>query len=197
MNPVSWRVMEESVNRVQERLRKVAALLAEAGVPYAVVGGNAVAAWVSRVDELAVRNTRDVDILLRRDDFPAAKSALEKAGFHYRRVASLGQATGLDVFLESPSGSIRDAIHVIWANEPVLPDSPEPAPDPSSAEESSGISLISLESLLRMKLTAFRDKDRMHLRDLIEVGLIGNQHLAGLPLMLAERLQMVLETPGG
>lgn len=42
---------------------------------------NAVAAWVSRVDESAVRNTQDVNILLRRADFDRAKKALEAAGF--------------------------------------------------------------------------------------------------------------------
>ena len=42
-------------------------------LPYAVVGGNAVAAWVSRVDQAAVRNTQDVDIVLRRADLAAAR----------------------------------------------------------------------------------------------------------------------------
>ena len=48
---------------------------------------NAVAAWVSRVDEAAVRNTQDVDIVLRRTDLPAARTALAQAGFVYRRAA--------------------------------------------------------------------------------------------------------------
>jgi hypothetical protein len=39
------------VEKVRERLRRAAAALEAAGVPYAVAGGNAVAAWVSRVDE--------------------------------------------------------------------------------------------------------------------------------------------------
>ena len=54
------------------------------------------AAWVSRVDETAVRNTRDVDILLRREDLPAATDAMEAAGFLYRDVANL------DIFLDRP-----------------------------------------------------------------------------------------------
>ena len=59
-----------AVNRVERLLRKVAGALDAAGVPYAVVGGNAVAAWVMTVDEGAVRATKDVDILLRRADLP-------------------------------------------------------------------------------------------------------------------------------
>jgi len=33
-----------------------------------MAGGNAVAAWVARVDRAAVRNTQDVDLLVRRSD---------------------------------------------------------------------------------------------------------------------------------
>ena len=63
---VSWERMIRAVEKVRDRLRRAVAALKKAGVPYAVAGGNAVAAWVSRVDEAAVRNTQDVDILLRR-----------------------------------------------------------------------------------------------------------------------------------
>jgi hypothetical protein len=48
------------VEKVRDRLRRAVAALETNGVPYAVAGGNAVAAWVSRVDEAAVRNTQDV-----------------------------------------------------------------------------------------------------------------------------------------
>lgn len=60
------------IERVRERLHRTAATLGKAEVPYAVIGGNAVAEWVGRVDEGAVRFTRDVDILLRREDLDAA-----------------------------------------------------------------------------------------------------------------------------
>src|SRR5260370_21368909 len=84
---------------------------------YGVAGGNAVAAWVSRVDEAAVRNTQDVDILLRRRDLPAAKAALAKAGFVYRH------AKGLDMFLDGPAAKARDALRLVFAAEKVKPDS--------------------------------------------------------------------------
>src|SRR5205085_11739888 len=122
LGPVSLERMERAVEKVQERLLRAAAALERAGVAYAVVGGNAVAAWVSRVDEAAVRNTRDVDLLLRRTDFEAAKNTLERAGFVYRRVASLGQPSGLDLFLDGPNASARDAIHILFASEKVRAD---------------------------------------------------------------------------
>ena len=60
--------MIRAVEKVRARLNRAVAALESAGIPYAIAGGNAVAAWVSRVDEAAVRNTQDVDILLRRED---------------------------------------------------------------------------------------------------------------------------------
>ena len=108
---VSWERMIRAVEKVKERLRRAAAALEAAKIPYAVVGGNAVAAWVSRVDEAAVRNTQDVDILLRRDDLPATKAALIKAGFVHRHTA------GLEMFLDGPSASVRDAVHIVFAAE--------------------------------------------------------------------------------
>src|ERR1041385_6913480 len=92
--PVSWARMIRAVEKVRDRLLRAVRALEAAGVPYAIVGGNAVAAWVSRVDESAVRNTRDVDILLRRTDLDAATAALQAAGFIHRHSAMLGQAGG-------------------------------------------------------------------------------------------------------
>src|SRR3954454_21230086 len=73
--------MERAVAKVRERLLRATAALNQAGIPYAVVGGNAVASWVATVDEGAVRNTRDVDLLVRRADLDAVTKALEAAGF--------------------------------------------------------------------------------------------------------------------
>ena len=82
-----WERMERAVEKVKERLRRVTQSLNAAGVPYAVVGGLAVQAWVAQVDEAAVRNTRDVDLILNRGDLARAKTALKAAGFVFRRVA--------------------------------------------------------------------------------------------------------------
>lgn len=53
--------MSNAIDQVKDRLERAVNALGSAGVRYAVIGGNAVAAWVSRVDESVVRNTRDVD----------------------------------------------------------------------------------------------------------------------------------------
>src|ERR1041384_3250189 len=121
--PVSWPRMIRAVEKVRDRLLRAARALEAAGVPYAIVGGNAVAAWVSEVDESAVRNTRDVDILLRRADLDRAKEALAKAGFVYRHVKSI------DMFLDGPGARARDAVHVLFAGEKVRQDDPVETPD--------------------------------------------------------------------
>jgi len=195
--PVSWPRMMRAVEKVRDRLLRAVKALEGADVPYAVAGGNAVAAWVSRVDEAAVRNTRDVDILLRRSDLEAAKSALEAAGFLYRRVSNLGQPGGLDLFLDGPEASARDAVHIVFASEKVRADSPAPSPDVTEVEPADHFRLVTLNGLLRMKLTAFRDKDRTHIRDLIDVGLVDASALTGLEPELSRRLQQILDTPEG
>lgn len=46
-----------------------------------MVGFNAVATWVSEADESEARSTRDVDILLQREDPESVTEALSAAGF--------------------------------------------------------------------------------------------------------------------
>jgi len=189
--------MEEGVEKVRRRLTRAANALRAAGVTYAVADENAVAAWVSRVDAAAVRNTRDVDILLRPPDFERARSALEAAGFVYRRVASLGKGGAMDVFLDGPEAKVRDAVHILWAGERAVPEALEPNPELLRTETTESFELIPLEDLVRMKLVSFRDKDRVHLRDLASVGLIDRHWPGKFPPVLAQRLQVILETPEG
>ena len=197
LSPVSWTRMNAAVEAVRRRLLRAAGALDAAGVPYAVVGGNAVAAWVSRVDETAVRNTRDVDLLLRRADLPAATAALEAVGFQHRRVASLGQAGAMDVFLDGPESRVGDAVHIVFAGERTRPDQPEPNANIEEGEAVDDFRLVTLEALVRMKLSAFRDKDRVHLRDLLGVGLIDVKWSTRLPEALRLRLEEILADPEG
>ncbi len=188
---VSWERMVRAVERVKQRLLRASAALDKAGVPYAVAGDNAVAAWVSRVDEAAVRNTQDVDILIARSHFSQAVAALASAGFVYRHAA------GLDMFLDAPQAKARDAVHLVFAGEKVRPGYPLPAPDVQESEATPTFRLLALDALVRMKLTSYRDKDRTHLRDLIDVGLLDATWLQRLPPELSPRLQQLLDTPDG
>ena len=191
LHEFSWERMIRAVEKVRERLLRATAALEKNGIPYAVVGGNAVAAWVARVDESAVRNTQDVDLLLRREDLDAATAVLAQAGFIRRRVA------GIELFLDGPQAKARDALHVVLAREKVRPEYVLAAPDVSESEQAASYRVLSLEALVRMKLTSFRDKDRTHLRDLLDVSLIDATWCQRLPAELAARLQVLIDTPDG
>ena len=187
----SWERTLRAVDLVKSRLLRVTAALENAGIAYAVVGGNAVAAWVGRVDLSAVRFTQDVDVLIRRADLDATKAALQTVGFSYRHAA------GIDMFLDGPDAKARDAVHVVYSGERVRPDYVIPAPNVIESEASESFRVLRLDALIRMKLTSFRDKDRTHLRDMIGVGLLDESWRANLPEELALRLQILLDTPDG
>ena len=71
------------------------------------------------------------------------------------------------------------------------------APDVDEMKMTATGRMLSLEALLRMKLTSFRLKDRVHVLDLIEVGLVDASWCVRLPAELAKRLQELLDNPDG
>lgn len=189
MGPEILDRMERAVAKVRERLLRATAALNSIGVPYAVVGGNAVASWVATVDEGAVRNTRDVDLLVRRDDLPAVTAALEQAGFVG------GELMDVVMFRDGPQGKPSEAVHLLFSGEKTRPDHLLPAPDIQTIDDPANFRVITLEPLVEMKLMSNRDKDRTHVRDLIGVGLIDASWLPKLPSELAARLKQILDTP--
>ena len=191
LGPFSLERMVRAVEKDRERLLRATAALESASIPYAVCGGNAVAVWVTRVDESAVRNTRDVDILIRRSDLDAVKTALLAAGFDNKHTA------GRDLFLDGPSARPRDAVHIIFAGEKVRPEELLPNPDVTESVPSDQFRVLDLEALVRIKLTSYRDKDWTHLRDLLDVGLIDGNWCWRYPAELAACLQSLIDTPDG
>jgi len=162
----SWDRMLAAVDSVRERARRITLALDEAGIPHLVIGEQAVAAWVARVDLEAVRNTKDVDILLRREDFARVIEVAQHAGFIHQNVG------GVDLFLDGPEGSVRSAVHIVFAGELVRTDHLLSAPDVTESEPGPEFRVATLDALVRMKLTSFRLKDQVHLLDLLDVGLI-------------------------
>ena len=188
--------MVMAVERVRNRLKRAAAALEAAHIPYAVVGGNAVAAWVAQVDPAAIRNTQDVNMLLARGDLEAAKAALASAGFIYRHVR------GIDMFLDGPGAKARDAVHILFAGEKVREGDLAPVAtmaetETTMTEATGAFRVVSLEPLVRMKLTSHRLKDQVHLQDMVGVGLIDETWPARFQPELAARLQAILDNPDG
>ena len=188
---IGWERALMAAEKVKERLRRATRALDAASVPYAVAGGNAVAEWIGRVDEDAVRNTRDVDLLVRRDDLSAVRAALEAVGFIYHHLLNI------DVFIDGPQGKPSGGIHLLFAGEKVRHDDDHTLPDLDESERAIDFQVATLAALVRMKLIAWRDKDRTHLRDLIGVGLLDATWPARLPPVLGARLQQLLDDPNG
>ncbi len=186
-----WKLYTMAMDDVTARLGRICAALKAKSVPFALVGGQAVVLWVTTRDPAAVRTTKDVDVLLQRSDLPRARAAAMAADMDYFEVMGVG------MFLDREDPNPRHAVHLVWAAEKVRPEYELPSPSIDERQElSPGLPVVSLSGLVRMKLLAYRDRDRVHLTDLIEVGLIGREMLATLTPELAKRLEPLLSEAG-
>ena len=183
--------MFRAVELVQERLNRACTALQQAQVPYAVIGGNAVAAWVATIDEGAARNTRDVDLLLAEDDLPQATIALQQAGFVRDDVM------GTVVFLDGNDGKSSQGLHILIAGRKVRPEYATATPTIDQSVEIQSKRIVELEALVEMKLNSFLRKDQTHLLDMIHVGLVDDSWPDRFPPQLGNRLKELLEDPDG
>lgn len=175
-----------AVERVEQRLRKVTAALDAAGIRYAVIGGNAVAVWVAKADPGATRTTKDVDLLVDRADLDRITTVFDQLGF--RREDS----RTLTFFVDPDEPSRRSGVHLVWAGERVRPSYAHATPSLENAiRDPAGFFVLNLPALIRMKLTSFRDIDRVHIADLLDVELIDDHIRAALPPDLRERLDRI------
>jgi hypothetical protein len=176
---------EERVEQLLELAGLVERIFSSAGLEYRVVGGVATYLYVEEVEPDAGRLTKDVDIAVRRADLKKIAEAAGSFGLRHRHVA------GVDMLVRPDQPSARRAIHFVFAGEKVRPEDPEPIPELGTARRIGELRLIPLASLIHMKLTSYRLKDQMHLKDLDEAGLITADVEAGLSPILAERLAQV------
>jgi hypothetical protein len=191
--PMEWIMRtERAVEKVRERLLRTCRALEGAGVPYVVIGGNAVAVWVGSKDEGAIRNTKDVDVLLNRGDLARAAEAMAGAGFDVTDV------NGVTMFLDRSDPMPSRGVHVIFAGEKIKPHDPYPAPQVVKGIRSpEGVDAIQLRELMILKLIAFRRIDQVHLADMIRVGLIDDAVADRIPPELRPRLEEIRANPDG
>ncbi len=172
-----------AVDRVEKRLRRVTAALEAAGIPYAVIGGNAVAAWVATVDPAATRTTKDIDLLVQKSDRNRIKEVMSDLGFGYHDLRRMV------IFTDPEEPSKRSGVHLVWAEERVRPSYPCPSPAVDRiVRDAGGFWILDLPALVQMKLTSFRDIDRVHVSDLLSVGLIDDVVRRSLSADLSKRL---------
>ena len=177
---------DRHVEQLLDTVRRLVQALAQAGVDYRIVGGVAVFLHVHERDPGAARSTRDVDIAVDRARLQAIVDAVRPFGFAYRHAA------GVDMLVDAREPRARSAAHLVFVREKVRPEYLEPVPDFSPpARTAEGILLAPVADLVRMKLTRYRLKDRVHIQDLDAVGLITPEVEAQLSEPLLARLREV------
>lgn len=182
-------LFEERLFNLVGILHRIAEPLGAADIPFEVVGGLAVLIHVEEADPTHSVLTRDVDILISRADLNKVIAVAEDRGFRFRHVA------GVDMLLYGDKAV--NAIHLLFSGEKVKES--QAIPNPPVAPErktvqGQEISIIPLADLVRMKLSANRDKDRVHIRSMDAAGLITAQIERDLLEPLRGRLHEIRET---
>ncbi len=184
-------LFEERVFELIGTLQKLSAPLEDASIPHELVGGLAVFLHVENADSTHSSLTRDIDVMVRRDDLPRVIEIAEANGFRFRHSA------GLDMLLYGETSSARNAVHLLYSGEKVKTSQAEshPALHPVRVGlHGQEFWVIPVPDLLRMKLSSFRDKDRVHVRGRDAAGLVTKDVELMLSAELRARLTHVRET---
>jgi hypothetical protein len=180
-------IFEGAVDQILDIAKQFSRALESAGIPFRVIGGLAVFLHVEERDPEAARLTRDVDVAINRKDLERISRAVAPFGFHYRHIA------GVDMFLTG-DGKARSGVHAVFVGEKVRPEYLEPVPGAEPVRSPRGILIAPVADLVRMKLTSFRLKDKVHIQDMDGVGLITPAIEAELPPLFRARLAEVRAT---
>ena len=186
---VSATAYDEYVEQLFDVLARVTALLRQTGVEYRVVGGLSVFLHIAGKDPIRARGTRDIDIAVARADLGRIAGAAPSFGFRFRHAA------GVDMLLDRERPREKSPVHFLFVREKVHPEDEVEVPDFSApAVTPQGVLLAPVADVLRMKLTSFRLRDKVHIQDLDGVGLITPEMEGGLPEGLRVRLAEVRAT---
>ncbi len=184
-------LFEELVFDLIGTLQKLSLPLEEAGVPHELVSWLAVSLHVENADSTHSSLTRDIDIMIRRGDMTRVVAIVEQHGFRFRHSA------GLDMLLYGETNSDRDAVHLLFSGEKVKETQFEAHPNirPVRAGlHGQEFLVIPVVDLVRMKLSSYRDKDRVHVRGMEAAGLITLEVEQTLGEELRARLKHIRET---
>jgi hypothetical protein len=184
-------LFEERVFELIGTLQKLSVPLERAGVPHELVGGLAVFLHVENADSTHSSLTRDIDVMILREDLPRVVAIAEENGFRFRH------SSGLDMLLYGDTNSARNAVHLLFTGEKVKAAQLEPHPTIRPVRtglHGQDFLVIPVGDLVRMKLSSNRDKDRVHIRGMEAAGLITKAVEDGLSEDLGARLRHVRET---
>jgi len=177
---------EQGMTSLTDDLERIVTVLNAANIAYEVIGGVAVNAHIMEHHRSRSFVTRDVDLLIRREDLDLVIEAGGAAGYEGRKIVG-------GYMLIRAGQEIAEAVHLIFSGERSKSTQPLPHP-PLQPEIKSLFGLLvpvaPLSDLVRMKLTSFRPKDVAHLEILEETGLITASIEGALPVELQGRLEM-------
>ena len=178
-------IFESGMYSLTNDLEQIMKALREAGADFEIVGGVAVNAHIYRKHRSRSFVTRDIDMLVRRQDLQKIAKAAEPLGYAPKKM--MGGYT-----LIRPGQDLAEAIHLLFVGEKSKSTQPFPHPEihPEEMElVDIRVPVAPLKDLLQMKLSSFRVKDIAHIEILDEVGLITSAVEKQLPSVLQERLK--------
>lgn len=179
-------LFESAMYNLLDDLDQIIKVMTQANVAFEVIGGMAVNAHLY-ASEQASRAfvTRDIDLLVERNDLPAIVQVAEAAGYTARRIMG-------GHMLIKPGQQPAEAVHLVFSGERSRSDNllPHPAVRPEQKQLFGVVvPVAALSDLVRMKLNSHRAKDLVHLQILDSCGLISPQLEQELPAVLFERLE--------
>ena len=172
-------------------LNKITDALTAEHISYELIGGLAVLIHVEEANPEHSTLTRDIDLMVYRADLEWIKKAAAKNGFRFRHAA------GVDMLLYGDTNSAKNAVHLLFSGERVRPNqaTPNPPIEPERKHiHGKEVMVIPVADLVRMKLSSYRDKDRVHVRSMDAARLITPDVEKRLTPDLVARLKHVRET---
>jgi hypothetical protein len=176
-------ISDNVVDQILAVAKRFARALEESQISYRIVGGLACYLHVHDVNSMPASITSNVDIAILRSDAEAVADAAIRAGF-------LSLDGGMGFRLEQS----RIPVRVLFVGEWVHPYNAEAMPASPPVRSSEGFYIASVADLVRMKLTALRLQDKLHIQELDSAGLITRKVEAGLPPMMRKHLVEIRAT---
>ena len=159
-------------------LHRIADALTAEQIPYEVIGGLAVLIHVEEVSPELSSLTRDVDLMIHRQDLDRIKDVAAQSGFAFRHAA------GVDMLIYGDAG--RVCLHARTPTPSITPQ--------RKSIHGKDVMVIPVADLLVMKLTSFRLKDQVHIKTMDAAGLLTPDVETSLTPELSARLKQVRDT---
>lgn len=173
--------MSDAADGSRRPLTRVLAAFDGAGIPYAVGGDHAAAAWLESAGGRAKAPPRRLDVIIREPDLSATEAALANAGFisssrgSRRFVDRTDQTASVEIYPTAPFPAPGDVVYEAHVIEAVKLGS---------------MRVLERKALVTWLLGTFEKQERIYLKAMVRAGLIDRSWKLHPPL-LEERLHAI------